>query len=112
MDDLDSLELLSLVSKVASELQNHLGVSDKTLAEFVIAQRSDSDNFDQFRQKLVDFGAPFPPSLIESVDRLVCTLHPKLKKNVQNGIDHQAPSRSIQEKTHVFRGLALPDKEL
>ena len=37
MDDLESLELLSLVSKVTWELQNHLGVSDKTLAEFVIA---------------------------------------------------------------------------
>ena len=32
MDDLASLELLSLVSKVTSELQNHLGISDKTLA--------------------------------------------------------------------------------
>ena len=36
MDDLESLELLSLVSKVTSELQNHLGISDKTLAEFVM----------------------------------------------------------------------------
>ena len=36
MDDLESLELLSLVNKVASELHNHLGLSDKTLAEFII----------------------------------------------------------------------------
>jgi ATP-dependent RNA helicase DHX8/PRP22 len=37
MGDLESLELLSLVSKVTSELQNHLGISDKIPAEFVVA---------------------------------------------------------------------------
>ena len=30
------LQYLSLVSKVAQELDNHLGIGDKTLAEFVI----------------------------------------------------------------------------
>ena len=43
MDDFTSLELLSLVSKVTSELQNHLGISDKTLAEFVIDQHEKSN---------------------------------------------------------------------
>ena len=40
MDDLENLEFLSLVSKVTSEIQNHLGVSDKTLAEFVALAKS------------------------------------------------------------------------
>ncbi|GJC78339.1 ATP-dependent RNA helicase DHX8 [Colletotrichum liriopes] len=60
MDDLLNLELLSLVSKVTSELQNHLGVSDKTLAEFIIAQRVDADDYNGFKKKLAAMGADFP----------------------------------------------------
>ena len=36
MDELLQLEGLSLVSKVCTELENHLGISDKVLAEFII----------------------------------------------------------------------------
>ena len=32
-EEMRKLEYLSLVSKVASELENHLGIGDKTLAE-------------------------------------------------------------------------------
>lgn len=68
MDDLESLELLSLVSKVTSELQNHLGISEKTLAEFVIAQRLECPSYSEFKAKLAAVGAEFPPSLVESID--------------------------------------------
>lgn len=33
-DELKKLEYLSLVSKVCTELDNHLGISDKDLGEF------------------------------------------------------------------------------
>jgi ATP-dependent RNA helicase DHX8/PRP22 len=112
MDDLESLELLSLVSKVTSELQNHLGISDKTLAEFVIAQHAECKSLDEFQQKLEAVGAEFPQSLIESIDRLVKTMHPKYKKGKgTNGGAENGPRR-VEEKSKVFKGLALPDKEL
>ncbi|TQN69818.1 Pre-mRNA-splicing factor ATP-dependent RNA helicase prp22 [Colletotrichum shisoi] len=117
MDDLLNLELLSLVSKVTSELQNHLGVSDKTLAEFIIAQRVDAEDYDAFKKKLAAMGADFPPSLIESVDRLVLTMHPKMKGKAQkNGAGAGGSSsedqhhRSTAEKEQIFRGLSVPDK--
>ncbi|EQB46008.1 helicase associated domain-containing protein [Colletotrichum gloeosporioides Cg-14] len=112
MDDLLNLELLSLVSKVTSELQNHLGVSDKTLAEFIIAQRVDAEDYDAFKKKLAAIGAEFPPSLVDSVDRLVLTMHPKLKgkaqKNGDSSEDHH--HRSAEENQQIFKGLAVPDK--
>ena len=38
MDDpLYKLEFLSLVSKIATELENHLGINDRVLAEFIIS---------------------------------------------------------------------------
>lgn len=113
--DLESLEQLSLVSKISSELQNHLGIADndarKTLAEFVIAKRLECDTLDDFKKMLPTMGASsLPNSLIESVNRLVCTMHPKMKgKKAQQQDDK--PSRSIQEKEHIFKGLSMPDKD-
>lgn len=107
MDDLESLELLSLVSKVTSELQNHLHISDKTLAEFIIAQRIECGNVDEFKTRLASI-AELPQSLVESIDRLVLSLHPKFKGQPQNGDRHEP---SAEEKANVFKGLAIPDKE-
>jgi ATP-dependent RNA helicase DHX8/PRP22 len=36
MEALLGLQKLSLVNRVCSELKNHIGVDDKTLAEFII----------------------------------------------------------------------------
>ncbi|EEH40220.1 pre-mRNA-splicing factor ATP-dependent RNA helicase prp22 [Paracoccidioides lutzii Pb01] len=118
MDDLESLELFSLISKVTTELQNHLGVNDKTLAEFVIDQHLKCNSFAEFKSALDDIGAEFPQSLIESIDRLVLTLHPKFKDKQkesskatkQNGDDEVLDG--IERKARVFKGLAVPDKVL
>lgn len=36
MDEVEKLEYLSLVSKICTELENHLGMNDKDLGKFVI----------------------------------------------------------------------------
>jgi ATP-dependent RNA helicase DHX8/PRP22 len=115
MDDLASLELLSLVSKVTSELQNHLGIADKTLAEFVIAQHEEAKSFSEFQAKLDAIGADFPKSLVDSIDRLVLTLHPKYKsKGGEKAVEDDARESKddTDRKTRVFKGLAIPDKEV
>ena len=113
MDDLEELEFLSLVSKVTSELQNHLGISEKTLAEFIIFQRIGC-SFSKWKSKLAEMGgASWPDSLYESIDRLVTTMHPKFKAG-QNGTaqpDDQ-PTRTQQEKESLFKGLSIPDQDL
>lgn len=42
--DLDKLNFISVVSKVCTELENHLGFSDKDLAEFIIHLAQSNDN--------------------------------------------------------------------
>ena len=117
MDDLASLELLSLVSKVTSELQNHLGINDKTLAEFVIAQHSQCRSLLEFKSKLESIGADFPQSLVDSIDRLILTLHPKNKSlSSRSGTDEdladaQSDLNEVDRKTRIFRGLAVPDQD-
>ena len=117
MDDLESLELLSLVSKVSSELQNHLGINEKTLAEFVIDQHSKCRSLPEFKTKLEEMGADFPQSLVESIDRLILTMHPKYKRQRKqdsvngNGARLQ-PLDEVEKKTRIFKGLAMPNREL
>ncbi|EEP75873.1 ATP-dependent RNA helicase DHX8 [Uncinocarpus reesii 1704] len=118
MDDLQSLELLSLVSRVTTELQNHLSINDKTLAEFVIDQHLKcGGSFKDFKSSLEAMGAEFPQSLMESIDRLVLAMHPKYKSKKsaadnepkrENGKD--AKVDDIEKKARMFKGLAMPDK--
>lgn len=117
MDDLESLELFSLVSRVTNELQNHLGINDKTLAEFVIAQHLKCNgDFATFKSELDEMGAEFPQSLMESVDRMVLTMHPKYKsKKAETSApaddDLMDELGALEKKSRVFKGLAVPDTE-
>ncbi|KAE8168288.1 P-loop containing nucleoside triphosphate hydrolase protein [Aspergillus tamarii] len=116
MDDLQSLELFSLVSRITSELQNHLGINDKTLAEFVIDQHLKCGSFSKFKETLDEMGAEFPQSLMESIDRLVLTMHPKYKTKKTDdadkaeGGDDMDVLDALEKKARVFKGLAVPDK--
>lgn len=113
MEDLQALELLSLVSKVSSEIQNHMGISDKTIAEFVIAQHEQCKNLREFQGKLADFD--FPATLAESIDRLVLTMHPKYQRKAGGGAKEIEADEDTgderERKTRVFKGLAIADKD-
>lgn len=56
MEDLKKLEELSLVSKVCTELENHLEVNDKVLAEFCIAMATKHTTLESFKKALGDVG--------------------------------------------------------
>ena len=58
--DLARLEELSLVSKICTELENHLGVGDKDMAEFIIALAGKHSTLEKFKTALLKNGADFP----------------------------------------------------
>ncbi|XP_047137634.1 ATP-dependent RNA helicase DHX8-like isoform X2 [Hydra vulgaris] len=76
MEELRQLEFLSLLSKVCTELENHLKINDKTLAEFIIMLASKSKTVKGFKSQLYKNGAEFPDSLILNLHRLTKHLHP------------------------------------
>ena len=118
-DDLTKLEFLSLVAKINQEVVNHIGINDKTVAEFVIALHDESKTLADFKANLSSVGADFPDSFVETVDRLILTMHPKHKKRQPMGDDpkgqkengYGAGELDEQEKNRrLFPGLALADK--
>jgi len=110
MDELQKLEYLSLVSKICTELDNHLGINDKDLAEFIIDLENKNRTYDTFRKALLDNGAEFPDSLVQNLQRIINLMRPS------------RPGGASQEKTvgdkkedkksqllKMFPGLALPN---
>ena len=77
MDELEKLEYLSLVSKVITELTNHMNLNDKDVAEFVIYLGSKAKDVNSFKIKLDDNGAPVTNSLATHLFELIHKMLPK-----------------------------------
>ncbi|KAJ8132198.1 hypothetical protein O1611_g1423 [Lasiodiplodia mahajangana] len=113
MDDLLQLELVGLVNRVVSELQNHLGVHDKTLAEFIIAQRVEHPTFESFERRVVSIGGgSFSHSLLRSIDSLVRLMHPAMRANATATGPKPNIQQPVHDKPQALPALALPDKSL
>jgi len=57
---LNKLAHLSLVNKVTSELENHIGIADKTLSEFVIDLAEKHADARRSRKPWMKSGRSFP----------------------------------------------------
>ncbi|KAK7379606.1 hypothetical protein VNO80_05070 [Phaseolus coccineus] len=71
IDGFNTLQYLSLLSKVCAELESHTGTADKVLAEFIIHLARSSDNLHHFIDKLKDNDAHFPDYLVRTLFTLV-----------------------------------------
>ncbi|RXN09652.1 ATP-dependent RNA helicase DHX8 [Labeo rohita] len=109
-DELKKLEYLSLVSKVCTELDNHLGINDKDLAEFVISLAEKHPNIDAFKSVLVKNGADFTDSLVSNLLRLIQTMRPPAKASTSKA-SHSAvkPKNEKDKLKELFPALCRPD---
>ncbi|KAK5906281.1 hypothetical protein CgunFtcFv8_002163 [Champsocephalus gunnari] len=73
-DEIKRLEYLSLVSKVCTELENHLGICEKDLAEFIINLAEKHTTFEEFKTALCENGADFTETFIANLLRLIQTM--------------------------------------
>jgi ATP-dependent RNA helicase DHX8/PRP22 len=104
--ELDELQRLGLISKVCSELDNHLGFSDKTLAEFIIhlakqtiAEQSNDPKL--FHKKLVENGADFPETFAFNLYRIIQAIVTKKASSQPSVTTHHRNETDAQ-----FPGLA------
>lgn len=83
---MDQLEHLSLVSKVLGELENHFGVANKDVAEFVIQMAQANPTFERFKKELSAQGLAdqFDDSLTGTILRIVQQMSSSKKKSKKN----------------------------
>ncbi|KAK9841672.1 hypothetical protein WJX74_009878 [Apatococcus lobatus] len=99
MEQLDQLRYYSLVSKVTTELEVHLGLSEKTLSEFIIDLSKGKRSVKEFQSSLNKNGAELPASLVETIWNIIQRLMPAQSKQ-----GRPAPGAGGK-----YSGLAIPD---
>ncbi|KNA05186.1 hypothetical protein SOVF_192680 [Spinacia oleracea] len=80
-DGLKKLEYLSLVSKVCSELETHVGVGDKVLAEFITDLGHKCETVDEFDADLKKNGAEMPDYFVKTLLTIIHAILPPKPKN-------------------------------
>uniref|UniRef100_A0A8C4T8L5 ATP-dependent RNA helicase DHX8 n=1 Tax=Erpetoichthys calabaricus TaxID=27687 RepID=A0A8C4T8L5_ERPCA len=109
-DELRKLEYLSLVSKVCTELDNHLGINDKDMAEFVISLAEKNPNVDSFKFALLKNGGEFTDSLISNLLRLIQTMRPPAKPSQSKAVETPVKSKPDKDRLkELFPALCRPD---
>ncbi|KAM7274993.1 hypothetical protein ACFE04_016859 [Oxalis oulophora] len=103
-DSLKKLEYLSLVSKVCSELETHLGFSDKVLAEFITELGRKCDKVDEFDSKLKENGAELPDYFVRTLLKII---HAILPPEVKSKEDEKAGEDV--GKTTKYKGISIAD---
>lgn len=108
MEELRKLEHLSLVSKICTELDNHLGLNDKDLAEFIIDLAAEHHNFADFKRVLLENGAEFSDSFITNLLRIIQLMKPA----PDTGSAHTSLANlKADSLAHKFPGLAIANEQ-
>ncbi|KAI3912517.1 hypothetical protein MKW98_020979 [Papaver atlanticum] len=94
-EDLKKLEYMSLVSKVCTELESHLGFSDKVLAEFITDIGHNAESVDEFDTELKNKGAEMPDYFVRTLFTIIHAILPSKSKK--------------EDDEPVFKSLSIAD---
>ncbi|KAL3642972.1 hypothetical protein CASFOL_013787 [Castilleja foliolosa] len=100
-DGLKKLEYLSLVSKVCTELETHLGFGDKVLAEFITEMGRTCETVDEFDAKLKENGAEMPDYFVRTLLTIIHAILPPKPKSI--------PGKGAKEEKSEFSALKIRD---
>ncbi|KAH0453564.1 hypothetical protein IEQ34_017888 [Dendrobium chrysotoxum] len=100
-DGLKKLEYLSLVSKVCTELESHLGCGDKILAEFITELGRNAESEEEFDAKLKQNGAEMPDYFVRTLLTIIHAILPPQSKS--------KPTSDSSKKSAAFPGLSRVD---
>ncbi len=116
MDDLGKLQYLYLVSKICTEFENHLGLTDKVSAEFVIDLADKHSSIGDFNRALLENGAEFPEAFVANLYNIIQKIRPHKPSNTnkqgegnggEGGDDEKG--RLEMAKVKSFPALAMPN---
>eukprot|EP00040_Diaphanoeca_grandis_P003928 m.26396 g.26396 ORF g.26396 m.26396 type:complete len:1210 (-) comp15392_c0_seq1:744-4373(-) len=116
MADIERLQHLSLVSKVCTELENNLGMSEPTLAEFIIDLCSKAPNELSFLQSLDQCGGEFTEQFVSNLWRLIRRMLPSadVQQTVidpEDDMETESRTENVAARKKKYPGLAVPDSK-
>ncbi|KAK0083742.1 hypothetical protein PV326_006537, partial [Microctonus aethiopoides] len=118
MDEVAKLEHLSLVSKICTELENHLGLNDKDLAEFIIYLSEKNPTFEEFKKVLLENGAEFLDSFISNLLRIIKHMKPAkssekslIQSNKQDELANKFPALAMANSKTSYSNIATYDND-
>lgn len=111
MEEIRKLEYLSLVSKICTELENHLGINDKDLAEFIIHLAEKNDSIETFSKALVENGAEFSDSFTSNLLRIIQQMKPKDFTNESDDEFKENTKSDVDRRREKFPCLAIPNDD-
>ena len=118
MVDIEQLDRPSLVSRVCTEVENHININDKDLAEFIIALTSKHARLEKFKKVLARNGAKFSDSFTSNLHRIIRDMSggrgkEKAKKTKAGEPEPERSGRvldeNLEKKKKQFPGLCIPD---
>nr|XP_010926652.1 probable pre-mRNA-splicing factor ATP-dependent RNA helicase DEAH5 isoform X2 [Elaeis guineensis] len=104
-DGLKKLEYLSLVSKICTELESHVGCGDKVLAEFITELGRRSETVEEFDAKLKENGAEMPDYFVRTLLTIIHAIVPPKPKSAKPSSDQNQDKK----KSSAFPALSRPD---
>lgn len=107
-EGLKKLEYLSLVSKVCTELETHLGFGDKVLAEFITDMGRNCESVDEFDATLKENGAEMPDYFVRTLLTIIHAILPPKPKNESKLSRNDGGSDG---KKSQFPGLSIADSK-
>mmetsp|Transcript_12824 Transcript_12824/g.38739 ORF Transcript_12824/g.38739 Transcript_12824/m.38739 type:complete len:1220 (-) Transcript_12824:544-4203(-) len=105
MAELQKLQELSIISKLTEEIENHTGLAEKSLAEFIFSLSKGSKSVRDFQKQLNENGAEFQESLVHTLWNIIQRLQMK-----RSGAPAPADGGvTVQSRGGAFSGLAIED---
>ncbi|PSS01984.1 Pre-mRNA-splicing factor ATP-dependent RNA helicase [Actinidia chinensis var. chinensis] len=105
-DGLKKLEYLSLVSKVCTELESHLGFGDKVLAEFITEMGRKCETVEDFDSQLKENGAEMPDYFVRT---LLIIIHAILPPKPKSKSGKEGKKDGSEGKKSSFPALEIED---
>ncbi|CAO2841533.1 unnamed protein product [Amaranthus hypochondriacus] len=101
---LKKLNYLSLVSKVCSELETHVGFGDKVLAEFITDLGHKCETVDEFDSELKKYGAEMPDYFVKTLLTIIHAILPPKPK-----VEGKGSKKEGNDGNSKFSGLSIAD---
>ncbi len=110
-DKIAQLQFFSLCSKVTQEIENHVGIKDKVLGEFIVNLGRESQNEKEFIKSLNELGADFSQQFSTNLYNMILKMLPKSMQTKANKEKKDREFDNSGKHNNLDRPLTFEEEE-